>query len=440
MEGSSAKKIVVMGGGSTLFAPSLVMSFIREPSLRGSTIALVDIDEKKLDGVYKLGRRMLDITGADYTLERTTDRLEALPGADFVVTSVEVDRFATWENDRAIPKQFGIEQALGENGGPGGLFHAMRQIPIVVDICHDIEKLCPNAMVLNLSNPMSRILQAVHMYTKVRFLGLCHEIVDGGDLVSKLLEIPEEKLHIVAAGLNHFTWFLKITHAETGEDLYPRVKKEFLDNILIDRLLIADLLRLTGYLSVTSDSHVGEYLPGGHIFSTSLRPDFDPLPFFEYYKIYVKGMEEKMESLISGQYPVEEFIKEGPPEILGEILLDVISQLVQGATKRFPALNLPNEGYISNLPPHCVVEVPAWVEQGKIRGEPVGSLPHLIAGWCNLQASIQFLNAKAAVEGDRQSALEALLLDPVVPDRYTAEKCLDAMLEANRRYLPRFFK
>lgn len=439
MKSKPDQKIVVMGGGSTLFAPALIVAFIQAKDLYGSAIALVDIDERKLDDITRLGKRLLEASGADYKLESTTNRLDALPGADYVVTSVEVDRFSTWEQDRNIPKQFGIEQALGENGGPGGLLHAMRQIPLVVEICQDIEKLCPDALVLNLSNPMSRILQGVRDYAKVKFLGICHEIVDGGEYLSTLLGLPEEQLHIVAAGLNHFTWFLKILKKETGEDLYPQAREAARANLRIDRLLTADLLRLTGCLSVTSDTHVGEYLAGGHLFSTKLDPGLDPLPFFEYYKIYVKNMEEKSQSLIDGDYPAETYLEEGPPEILGEILVDVIRTLVSGGKKRLNAIDLPNEGLVSNLAPGCIVEVPAWLENGEVRGEPVGELPALLAAWSNTQAVIHYLNAKAAIEGNRQAALEAMLLDPVVPDRYTAEKCLDAMFDANRKYLPRFY-
>jgi len=439
MNKSSGNKIVLLGGGSTLFAPAVIVSFIQARELYGSTIVLVDVGEKKLNNVYSLGKRLIEVGGADYVLERTTDRKSALPGADYVITSVEVDRFETWEQDRRIPEQFGIRQSLGENGGPGGLMHAMRQIPLVVEICQDVERLCPDAWVLNLANPMSRILQGVNDCTSVRSMGICHEIIDGGDYISNLLGMPEERLHIMAAGLNHFTWFLKVSDKETGEDLYPRLREAVRENVHIDRLLVADLLRTTGYLSVTSDSHVGEYLAEGTIIRSEWAPDLSPLPFFDIYKIHVANLEEKMEQVISGLYPPEEFLKEGPPEILGEIMVDVINKLSHGNTARFNAFNLRNDDSISNMPPNCVVEVPAWIDRGEIRAEEVGPLPPILAGWCNVQAAIQSLNVKAAMEADRQAALDALMLDPVVPDRFTAEKCLDAMLEANRKYLPRFY-
>jgi alpha-galactosidase len=435
MTAPSNKKIVFLGGGSTQFAPLLISDFIKTKDLYGSTIVLVDVNEEKLKLAHQLGMRLIEHAGAELKLEYSTDRVSALPGADFVIISVEVNRFPLWKMDQRIPKELGIEQAQGENGGPGGLFHAMRQIPVVVEICQDMEKLCPKALMINLANPMSRILQAVHDYTNVKFVGSCHEIVDGNTYLSSLLEIPEEDLHVVAAGLNHFAWYLDIRDKKTGADLYPMVRELAPRNVHMDRLLVADLFRLTGYLCVTSDSHVGEYLAGGHVWRTAWASDMEPFDFFSAYQLHLKDVDERIDKMVQGKYPIEEFL-ELPS---GEIVAQIVSAITHVRSERFQALNLPNDGYISNLSPNSIVEVPSWTKADQVQGETVGALPSLIAGWCSLQAAIHSLNAKAAMEGDRQAALEAMLLDPVVPDRFTAEKCLDAMLEAHRAYLPRFY-
>ncbi len=435
MSGAAGKKIVFIGGGSTQFTPTLIVDFIHAKALYGSTIVLVDLDEKKLGITTDLSRKLIDVGNADYKIECTTDRKAALPGADFVIISVEINRFPLWHKDRSIPKEFGIEQAQGENGGPGGLFHAMRQIPPIVEICQDVEKLCPDALVLNLANPMSRISQGVNDYTNVKYIGLCHEIVDGNHYLSSLLDIPKDRLHVVAAGLNHFSWYLKIQDKETGEDLYPRVKELVPGHVHMDRLLVADLLRLTGTLCVTSDSHVGEYLPAGHIWKTSWAPDMEPFNFFGFYEQYLADIDKQMDQLIAGEYPVEDFIKKPTDEIVDEIIETVVTD----GEKRFEAFNLPNDGFITNLPEYCIVEVPGVIKGEDFGGEIVGPLPTLIAEWCRQQAIIHKLNAKAAIEGDRQLALEAMLLDTAVTDRFAAEKCLDAMLEAHRDYLPRFY-
>ena len=435
MSESKVKKIVFLGGGSTQFTPMLIVDFIHAKDLYGSTIVLVDIDEKKLGVTSELSKKLVEAGNADYTIESTTDRKSALPGADFVIISIEVNRFPLWHMDQDIPKQFGIEQAQGENGGPGGLFHAMRQIPPIVEICQDVEKLCPDALVLNLANPMSRISQGVHDYTNVKYIGLCHEIVDGNNYLSSLLDLPKTRLDVVAAGLNHFTWYLKIHDKETGEDLYPKVKDLVPKHVHMDRLLVADLLRLTDTLCVTSDSHVGEYISGGHIWTTEWAPDMEPLDFFGFYEQFLRDVDKQMDQLIAGEYPAEDFIKKPTEEIVDEI----ISTVVTGGEKRFEAFNLPNDNYITGLPADCIVEVPGIIKGDEFGGEPVGALPGIITEWCRQQAYIHKLNARAAMEGDRQAALEAMLLDTAVPDRFAAEKCLDAMLDAHRKHLPRFF-
>ncbi|HUU03145.1 MAG TPA: alpha-glucosidase/alpha-galactosidase [Myxococcota bacterium] len=429
------KKIVFIGGGSTQFAPGLIADFIRTKDLQGGTIVLVDLDADKLETVYQLGLRLIEAGRADYSLEWATDRRAALSGADFVIVSVEIERMATWEQDRTIPEIFGIRQALGENGGPGGLFHALRQIPPIVEICRDIERLCPGALVLNLSNPMSRILQAVYDNTKVDFVGLCHEIAGGNDYLAQLLGRPKEDLTVVAAGLNHFSWYLRINDARTGEDLYPRVRDLVPSNVNRDRLLVADMLRLTGYLSITGDSHMGEYLKDGHIRRSSWAPEIEPLDFFAWYMAYMKVQQERIAELVAGTTPAASFLDKPS----GEIVTDIISAVVCRRKQGFDAFNLPNDGYIPNLPKDCIVEVPGWIDGEKFGGRPVEPLPDVLAALCGRQAAIQKLCARAAMDGDRRAALEALLLDPIVPDRFVAEKCLEAMLEANRAYLPRFF-
>jgi len=428
-------KIVFLGGGSTQFAPALIVDFILARELHGSTIVLVDVDEQKLQTVYQLGQKLIEAGGADLTLERTTRRAEALPGADHVIISVEIDRFRLWEQDRRIPAEHGIPQALGENGGPGGLLHAMRQIPPIVEICWDVDNICPDALVLSLSNPMSRILRAVNEHTRASIIGLCHEIKGGNEFLAYLLDLPEERLAVRAAGLNHFSWYLEIHDAETGEDLYPLVRERAAERPFAERLLAADLLRRTGYLSITSDSHVGEYLENGHVWRSEWAPDVEPIDFFTVYKAHIAELDARLAALVAGDAAPGEFLEEPS----GEIVTEVLAAAAFGRRARFNAFNLPNDGYIGNLPSDCIVEVPGWMDGKVYGGEAAGALPEPLAGWCANQAAIHELNAKAAMGGDRQAALEALLLDPVVPDRATAEKCLDAMLAANRDHLPRFF-
>ena len=427
-------KIVLVGGGSTQFAPLLLSDFLTEPALDHATVVLLDKHEKKLQRVFKLGKRLCDASDSGMVLECTSDRAEALPGADFLIISVEQDRFPTWEMDRAIPKRYGIHQALGENGGPGGLLHSLRQIPPIVEILLDAQELCPGALVMNLSNPMSRIMQAIVDYTDVRALGLCHEIAGGTDFVCELLGEQENNLDLLAAGLNHFSWFLKVQD-KTGRDLYPQLLKRLKEKPHKDRLLVADLARLIGYVSITGDSHVGEYLRDGHLWSSKWAEHIEPLDFFQFYRDEIRKLDNRVDDLGSGRLDPHEFLSHPS----GEIVADVITAVLEHRETRFAAVNVPNDGLVNNLPPGCIVEVPAKICGQEISPIPVVKLPDILAAWCMPQTVIHSLTAKAAMDGDRAKALQVLLLDPVVPDRVTAERCLDDMLLANRDYLPRFF-
>jgi alpha-galactosidase len=409
--------------------------FVAQAELFGSTLVLVDTDAERLALMAALARQLIDAGGAEYGLEVTTDRQAALPGADVVIVSVEIERFPTWEEDRRIPASLGVDQALGENGGPGGLMHALRQIPPIVEICQDVARLCPTALVLNLSNPMSRICQAVADYTDVRCVGLCHEIAGGNRMLSRLLDLPPEDLEVVAAGINHFTWYLDIRHRHTGQDLYPRVRAAAPRAVTHTRLLTAELLRLTGLLCVTSDSHVGEYLAGGHVWRTAWASDMEPLDFFAWYQRYVADIHQNAMAVVEGRQPPSVFLGRRSGEIVTELIADVVGRRLAS----YDALNLLNGGLIGNLPPDAIVEVPGAAVDGRVRGIAVGDLPPLIQAWAYPQTVMHRLTAVAAMEGDRRAALEVLLIDPTVPGVQMAERLLDALLAANRRHLPRFF-
>jgi len=428
-------RIVFLGAGSIQFTPRLMADFVHQSDLWGSTICLVDLDARRLAVMHDLAGRLVEAGEADYEVVATTDRATVLPGADVVILSVEVERFPTWEEDRRIPSVLGVPQALGENGGPGGLFHGLRQIPPIVEICEDVASLCPNALVVNLSNPLSRICQAIRDCTAVRCVGLCHEIAGGNRYLARLLELDVADLRVTAAGINHFTWYLEIRHRLTGEDLYPTVRDRARAGVPDDRLLVSDLLRLTGWLCVTNDSHAGEYLSGGHRWRSAWAPTARPHDFYPWYRSYVEGLHDEVMAVVTGAVPPRTILEVGS----GEVVVGLVSDVVHGRTAEYDALNLPNDGLVANLAPQGIVEVPGRVVDGRIAGRPVGAMPDVLSEWCRRQMEIHRLTAAAAVTGDRRLALAALLLDPAVPDPQTAERLLDAMLLANRRYLPRFF-
>jgi len=211
-------KIVVIGAASASFGPGCLVDAINCEGLAGSEIALVDIHAENLEVMAKLARRVNEQSGAGFKITHTTDRLQALPGAEFVITCFAVERNELWKLDWKIPLKHGIKQVLGENGGPGGLSHSLRNIPIMLDICRDMEKLCPKAWLLNFSNPESRLCLAVSKHTNIKTVGLCHGVFMGMDSIAKITGTSVEDVEVTAAGLNHLTWMLSARSKATGED------------------------------------------------------------------------------------------------------------------------------------------------------------------------------------------------------------------------------
>jgi alpha-galactosidase len=431
-------KIVLIGAGSVSFGPSTLRDlFAQREQLRGSTVSLVDINPEGLHLMAAVAKQMNEAAGRPFVIQATTDRTQALPGAGFVIISIAVKRNERWRLDFEIPLKHGVKQVLGENGGPGGLFHAMRNIPVVLDICRDIEHLCPQALVLNFTNPEGRICLAATRYTGLQFVGLCHGIGMAQDAIGQVLGVPPDEIDAKAGGLNHFNWILDLRRRGTGEDLYPALKRRLAENP-VDRAQIGDygfgikltryLMDLYGYWPLPSDDHIGEYLSYAWEYCGLEGYDFDAAD---------RGGERLygiLRAVASGEQPVDQYLD--MPS--GERALPIIAGVL-GHTHQYElAVNVPNAGLIPNLPEWAIVEVPAVVDATGVHGMPVGPLPEPIAAMCRTQIAVIDRMVEAAVHGDRDAALQALLLDPVVNSISQAEAILDEMLDVHRDFLPQF--
>ncbi len=218
-------KIVLIGAGSAQFGLGTLGDIMQSRVFAGSEIALVDIDSKALDRVFKTAKEFVAAKGLPFALSASTDRKAVLPGADFVLVSIEIgNRFELWDQDWGIPLQYGIRQVYGENGGPGGLFHALRITPVIVEICDDVVRLCPDAFVFSYSNPMTAITTTVlRKHPGLKFIGLCHEIGSLNRYLPAILGTPFENLRCRAAGLNHFSVLLEARYVDTGKDAYADI-------------------------------------------------------------------------------------------------------------------------------------------------------------------------------------------------------------------------
>jgi alpha-galactosidase len=421
-------KIVVIGAGSVSFGPGSLRDAIQMKELKDSELVLVDLNEENLDIMTRLAKRMNEEAGTGLKIFSTTNREEALPEADFVITSIAVKRDELWQKDWEIPRKYGIRQVLGENGGPGGLSHALRNIPLILEICADMERLCPNALLINFSNPESRIIMAVSKYTSIKAVGLCHGVYMGRDRVAELLGRKGEDIDVKAAGVNHLLWLLDIRDKNTGEDLYPALRKAEAELGESHDPLTRAMFRHFGYWPAPSDDHIGEYL--SYAYEKTGLHGYD----FKGAADYRERLWTRLKSLARGEGELGDLLTKPS----GEVAFTIIRAIVENRNEYVHAVNIPNNGCIENLPRDAVVEVPALVSGFGIQGLTMGRLPAGIAALCEMQVSVQRLVVEAAVKGDRQAALQALLIDPVVDSMEAAEKTLDELLSVHKDYLPRF--
>lgn len=449
-----SSKIVLIGAGSAMFGLGSVGNIFKSKTLEGSTVVLHDINPQALSKVEGIARRYMDEHQLSYTLEATTSREEALQGADFCIIAIEIgNRYELWEQDWKIPLQYGIHQVYGENGGPGGLFHSLRIIPPILEICSDIQRLCPQAYVFNLSNPMTRICLAIaRKFPELKVIGLCHEVVSLMEHLPKILDTPWLNLQVKAGGLNHFSVLLEAIYKDSGKDAYPEIRanapayfqrlpeqsyenlgamKEMLDaargsgerlpsreHVWAERELFKVILEKFGLLPITTDSHVGEYIQWAH----SVVDHKGILDFYNFYKKWC--LEQVPESRIKGTLEIE-YWREIP----------IIEGILSNSHQEELAVNIPNAGFIENLPADMIVEVPGTVDKEGVHGVKLGMLPKGFAGLLNNQVAVNDLTVEAVLAGSRELALQALLVDPVVDDVAAAEAALDATLEYQQEYL-----
>lgn len=429
-------KIVLIGAGSYAFGSATFRDLMAwREQLAGSRVVLVDVNAEYLGMMTRFFEKLNQMTGDPYIIESTMDRKSALKDADFVLISIAVNRNERWKLDWNVPFKHGVKHVLGENGGPGGLFHAMRNIPIVLDIVHDVEKIAPDALVINFTNPEGRVCQAINRYSKVKFVGLCHGIDSLRRVAGYALDLPSEKIDVKAGGLNHFSWVRDLRHIDTGEDLYPAFKEAVHSRQAEIEAKMDHPMKLSVYLldkyslyPLPSDNHVGEYISfawelagmEGHPFD---RVDRESDEFRADIKMWTSGEKEMPEWMFQPS---------------GERAIAIIDGILHNTHQYEISVNIPNDGFIPNLPDGAIVEIPAVVDATGLHGVRLDPLPEPIAAMCRTQVAIIDRVVEAGVHGDKNAALQALLLDPVISSTSQAEAILDELLTAHKDFLPQF--
>ncbi|MBA2468049.1 MAG: alpha-glucosidase/alpha-galactosidase [Chloroflexia bacterium] len=440
----TAIKIVIIGAGSTEFTPGLLADLVASPDLRDAEVALVDIDPWAVETMTRLAQRLADERGVGLKVSGTTDRREVLPGADFVTTTIAVGGVHGWETDVRIPEKYGVYQTVGDSVGPGGVFRALRHVPEIVAIARDMEDLCPDAWLFNYTNPMSTIVRGVQKATSIRCVGLCHGVLHTREVIARDLGFRTEDVNVVFAGVNHLCWLLDVRH--NGDDVYPRFR-EFLSSGLANppddtvddpydafQHVSAWLTSLYGLFPSPGDRHVAEFFPW------FLRMDGGKLQYGTQSGLDMTNRifatkdttRERLRAQADGLEPLDPELLEEARE--GERLIHIIDAIVHDRILPELAVNVRNDGLIVNLPPWAIVEVPGQISGFGVRGVGVGELPEGIAGILRQRINQQELTVDAALSGDRQRTVQALLADPLMANVSVeaAEAMLDEVMEAHR--------
>jgi alpha-galactosidase len=458
-------KVVVIGAGSAIFGLNTVAALMSSEKLRGSHLALVDRNAETLASMGRLAERLNREWGAGKTITTHTHHAESLDDATFIVSAIEVGpREKLWQSDYEITLRYGVRQPYAENGGPGGFAHAARNIGPVMEIVRDIERSCPDAWFINFTNPMMRICDAIARYSSIKVVGLCHQIHAGYGMIGYVLadylgiEIPEgeisthadpnvwprlglivrqalERIDVKAAGLNHFTWMLDLRDKRTGEDLYPLFAERWADFDPAFEPLTRRVYDAFGWFPIPGDEHLCEYLPW--VSDPLTRP-------WEKYEVSLYDWNLMAQRRDFGHKDIARMADgQGAIDHLrdadSEGVVEIVEAIAGAGNDYHLAVNLPNAGHISNLPEGAIVEVPGLVSGAGVQGVGVGPLPEGVAELCRREIAVTRLCVDAAIRGDRQAALQCLLLDPVITDLDVAKQVLCDYLETYRAHLPQFW-
>lgn len=444
-------KITMMGAGSG-FTPTIVGDVLHIPGEQGGTIGLVDIDSERLDIARQvIEKQLVQMGKANWKVETSTDRTQILPGTDYIVVCVEVSGLACVRFDNDIPAKYGVDQCIGDTIGPGGLFKALRTVPVFLDILKDAERHCPHAIVLNYTNPMSIMCLAAGRTSFIPVVGLCHSVQGTGHLLARRAGVPYEDMTWECAGINHLSWFTKLEHF--GKDLYPILFEKAAQDLAgspsnpddAADLVRKDIMLHFGAFITESSGHLSEYLPyyrkRKDLLEKYMRPRYDGESSFyaNMWPTARKNRDEAQRKQITGDDPISK------PRSW-----EYGSWIIEAREKDVPhrihgnVLNSDSSGsgtLISNLPADGVVEVACMIDSNGINPTRYGALPPQMAALCDWNMRMYDLAANACIERSKDAAIHALLLDPLTAAVCSPSEIKSMALElfsAEAEFLPGF--
>ncbi len=406
-------KITFIGAGSTVFAKNLLADILSFPELAELTISLMDIDPVRLRTSEIVAHKVADFFGAKPKIETTLDRRQALEGADYAISMFQVGGYKpSTVIDFEIPKKYGIRQTIADTLGIGGIMRGLRTIPVFLDICKDMEELCPDVMFLQYVNPMAMNTWAINRASRIKTVGLCHSVQGTAEALSEDIGVPYSEINYVCAGINHMAFYLRFEH--DGEDLYPQIRKvmetksygrryrELGDHVRYE------VLRRTGYFVTELSEHFSEYVPW---FIKRDRSDL-----IEQYEIpideYIRRCEDQIAEWEAEKAALERGELDEQRYERSQEYGSLIIHSMETGEPRVVYGNVANHGLIDNLPQDCCVEVPCLVDKNGLQPTKIGTLPPQLAALMQTNINVQSLVVEAALTGKREHIYHAAMLDP----------------------------
>jgi alpha-galactosidase len=423
-------KVAFVGAGSTVFAKTLIGDLLSYPELaEGTTLALLDIDSERLRTSEIVARRLVETVAPDTEVTATLDRREALAEADYVLTMFQVGGYRpATVTDFEVPKRFGLRQTIGDTLGIGGIMRGLRTIPVLLDVCRDMEDLCPEALLLQYVNPMAMLCWAAAGASSIQTIGLCHSVQGTAGELAADLGVAAGELEYVCAGVNHLAFYLELRHA--GRDVYPDLRDK--DDIPEWNRVRYEVLRHFGYFCTESSEHLAEYVPW---FIKRARPELA-----EAFNVPLDEYPQRCEAQIAEWEELRASLEDGAVMTVtrsNEYAAGIIHALETGDPFAFNG-NVMNEGLVDNLP-YCCVEVPCIADGQGITPQPVGALPPQLAALILTNVNVQALTVEAALTGKREHVYHAAMLDPHTGAELSLaeiHELVDLLLEAHGELVP----
>jgi len=434
-------KIAFIGAGSIGFTRGLVRDILTFRSMKDATISLVDIDRERLDFAKKSVQKIVAAGRYPAKIEATMDRRKALKGADAVLCTILSGGVDVWRHDIEIPKKYGVDINVGDTRGPAGIFRALRTIPVMLGICRDMEMCCPNAILLNYTNPMAMLCRAMQSRTSVKVTGLCHSVQGTAMMLARWIGADMKQITYVCAGINHQAWFIEFK--KDGKDAYPLIRRAMKKKEVYQHELVRNEMFLAlGYYVTESSGHNSEYN-----WWFRKRPDL-----IEKYCTHSTGWNPGVYAYILHEYldredtwkaDIRKWLKEPVSLDRGhEYAASIINAYLGGETFMFNG-NVPNDGIITNLPKNACVEVPVLADRRGFNSIHVGALPPQCAALNNTSIAVEEMAVEGALTGNPEKVFHAICYDPLTASVLSLaeiRKMVKEMFEKNKPHLPNFKK